>query len=183
MDLYNYTYPTELYHYGILGMRWGVRRYQNKDGTLTAAGKKKYAKLQAQSDEIEAKKRALFGDNKSAAPKPQMLSEGYAKAHSGKSAKLMDDAELKEVNARLMQEKMYYETLNNVSKLTYKPTAMEKIVNVGKKALGDALTEWGTQTVKNVTKHALEKTLGKVVEKAMGIDGDKAKDKAKDSKT
>ena len=187
MDLYNYTYPTELYHYGILGMRWGVRRYQNKDGTLTAAGKKKYAKLQAQSDEIEAKKRALVGDNNSAAPKPQMLSEDYARAHSGKSANLMDDAELKEVNARLMQEKMYYETLNNVSKLTYKPTAMEKLVNVGKKALGDALTEWGTQAVKNITKHALEKTLGKVVEKAMGIDEDKAKekekDKAKDSKT
>jgi len=28
-------------HYGILGMRWGVRRYQNADGTLTAAGKQK----------------------------------------------------------------------------------------------------------------------------------------------
>ena len=32
----------ELYHWGIKGMRWGVRRYQNKDGTLTPAGKKKY---------------------------------------------------------------------------------------------------------------------------------------------
>jgi hypothetical protein len=31
----------ELYHHGIKGMRWGVRRYQNKDGTLTAAGKKR----------------------------------------------------------------------------------------------------------------------------------------------
>jgi hypothetical protein len=33
----------ELYHWGIKGMRWGVRRYQNKDGSLTPAGKKRYA--------------------------------------------------------------------------------------------------------------------------------------------
>lgn len=31
----------ELYHWGVKGMKWGVRRYQNKDGTLTAAGKKR----------------------------------------------------------------------------------------------------------------------------------------------
>lgn len=29
-------------HHGILGMKWGIRRYQNKDGSLTAAGKKRY---------------------------------------------------------------------------------------------------------------------------------------------
>lgn len=33
----------EFYHHGIKGMRWGVRRYQNKDGTLTDAGKKRYS--------------------------------------------------------------------------------------------------------------------------------------------
>ena len=30
-----------LYHYGIKGQKWGVRRYQNKDGSLTLAGKKR----------------------------------------------------------------------------------------------------------------------------------------------
>ena len=32
----------ELYHYGVKGMKWGVRRYQNPDGSLTIAGKKRY---------------------------------------------------------------------------------------------------------------------------------------------
>lgn len=32
----------EIYHWGIKGQKWGVRRYQNPDGTLTAAGKKRY---------------------------------------------------------------------------------------------------------------------------------------------
>lgn len=32
----------QLYHWGLKGMKWGVRRYQNKDGTLTDAGKKRY---------------------------------------------------------------------------------------------------------------------------------------------
>lgn len=34
----------QLYHAGVKGMKWGVRRYQNKDGTLTDAGKKRYAR-------------------------------------------------------------------------------------------------------------------------------------------
>lgn len=37
---------TELYHYGVKGMKWGVRRYQNKDGSYTAAGKK-HRKMQS----------------------------------------------------------------------------------------------------------------------------------------
>ena len=42
--MYGLVSENELYHHGILGMKWGVRRYQNSDGTLTPAGKKRYDK-------------------------------------------------------------------------------------------------------------------------------------------
>ena len=34
----------ELYHYGVKGMQWGVRRYRNEDGSLTSAGKRRVEK-------------------------------------------------------------------------------------------------------------------------------------------
>lgn len=43
----------ELYHFGIKGMKWGVRRYQNEDGSLTSLGKKREQML---SDRKIAKK-------------------------------------------------------------------------------------------------------------------------------
>lgn len=70
----------ELYHHGIKGMKWGVRRYQNKTGGLTSAGKKRYRKS---------------------------AHEDYTKAHSKKNVKYMSDKELKERNTRLQMEQQY----------------------------------------------------------------------------
>lgn len=45
-----------LIHHGIKGQKWGIRRYQNKDGSLTAAGRKRVAKLESQYMKLTGKK-------------------------------------------------------------------------------------------------------------------------------
>lgn len=52
----------ELYHWGVKGMKWGVRRYQNADGSLTPAGKKRYDN---DTHELSDKKRAQYKANPS----------------------------------------------------------------------------------------------------------------------
>lgn len=47
----------ELYHHGIKGQKWGVRRFQNKDGSLTLAGKKRALRMQNQYTELANDKR------------------------------------------------------------------------------------------------------------------------------
>ena len=47
---YRVVRSDELYHHGIKGQRWGVRRYQNPDGTLTEKGKKRKEKLYAKAE-------------------------------------------------------------------------------------------------------------------------------------
>ena len=69
----------ELYHHGIKGQKWGVRRFQNRDGTRTPLGKRH--EVQIHND--------------------------YARAHTKKSIKEMSDDELRMRNNRLNMELQY----------------------------------------------------------------------------
>lgn len=77
----------ELAHHGIPGMKWGVRRFQNKDGSLTAAGKKRYG-----SDGDEADSSGSGGKAQGKKSRPKKISE-------------MSDAELRQRLNRLQMEK------------------------------------------------------------------------------
>lgn len=56
----------ELYHHGILGQRWGIRRFQNKDGSLTEAGKKRNLQLHETTEKYLYQKRDSPGLKKAA---------------------------------------------------------------------------------------------------------------------
>lgn len=168
---HSYESTDELYHWGIKGMKWGVRRYQNKDGSLTAAGQKHRRSLgQYIHDKKVAKKRreaaakARETKAKNAAEKAKrerLLAKGKI------PVKKMTDEELKRAMDRLNNEKMYLERKREVS-------AFERFKH---KTVNDMLIPSLTETGKTLAKSYLEDQ-GK---KMLGLNQKSSYDKLKEA--
>lgn len=66
--MWAYNHTNELMHYGILGMKWGRRRYQNRDGSLTSAGKSRSKATDDRDDAAtDTSKQATLAKTKKAA--------------------------------------------------------------------------------------------------------------------
>ena len=153
----------ELMHWGIKGMKWGVRRYQNKDGSLTPAGKKRYdkemAKLKEEEKIAKNKLRTQAKLNKLDEKRKEVeaLKSGKpiaksTKQHSKPSVKDMSDEELRQTVNRLLMEQQY-------AKLNpQQVSAGQKFV---KKVMNDVVVPAATEVGKNVLKDAMTKAVKK----------------------
>lgn len=82
---------------GVKGMKWGVRRFQNEDGSLTSAGKKRYGSA----------KTTLEGSSKMLSDASRIGSGQKSKVKNTKDYSKMTDSELKEKVRRLNLEQDY----------------------------------------------------------------------------
>lgn len=176
-----------LEHHGILGMKWGIRRYQNKDGSLTSAGRKRY------------------GDDTPDGNKSSGSTEDATPRTPAKSASEMSDQELSQALNRLRMEQQYNELTGAKSSNQYQnqqnfqnpPSNTGALSNAelqayitrldmekryaqltapppkelswGKKFIKEALPAVAMEVAKEWTKKSLKKLVG--------IDGDKNNDK------
>ena len=142
----------ELYHHGILGQKWGIRRYQNPDGTLTTEGKKRYRiNSSGKIVKLTRKERKLLAQKQAAAAaKKKPLRE--------KAVSDMTDRELQKYITRMANERTALQLKADISRLNPKQVSMgEKLV---KKALNDtiipAMTNVGRQYLEQLGKEALK---------------------------
>lgn len=130
----------QLYHYGILGQKWGVRRFQNKDGTRTPAGKRREKAFAKSEDHVKSR------DFKSKAP-------------GG-----LSNEELKKLNERLQLEETYKRL--TAEKLEKSESFVKKAILKGG---GEALSEFSKGVFLGSAKILVQQLSPQFAEDAFGM--------------
>lgn len=142
--MWEYNYPNELCHYGILGMKWGIRRFQNKDGTRTLLGKRR-----RKNEEGGDSKKEAVEEKRSRLLKSTNASELY------KNRDLLSTNEIKERLDRISTE----QRLGELSAKS-KKSGMDKV---------DAILKWG-QKLNDVYNFAQTPAMKALKKKLFGVD-------------
>jgi hypothetical protein len=151
--MWQYQNTDELYHHGVPGQRWGFRRYQNPDGTLTPAGRRranklaeKYAKVTGKK--LIVKKKSVQGNEKQ---KPKTISE-------------MSDYEIQQKINRINLENTYSKLLASQTPKPKVSRAKKFIDKVKKDVIAPAMITAGKKVLTGVLineSNKLLRSLGK----------------------
>lgn len=142
----------ELYHFGILGMKWGVRRFQKKDGALTPEGRERYSDNASEYRKEYAEDKGIAIN--STRTTKQMLSDKKTR-RKDRIAELSDE-EVTAMNKRAMTEvqlrenmKKLYPERRSVAKKAF--TAVKTMAVAGAvSAIKPAITNLAAKSVKKL---------------------------------
>lgn len=150
------TCNTELYHHGVKGQKWGLRRYQNKDGSLTPAGRRRVAKMKDEYTQLTGKRLIRKPSPKAVEPASQ---------NKKKSVRDLTDAELNDKINRLQKEKQLIGLQNELA-----PKGQKFVSAIGKQVIAPAAAEAGKELLKNSLLKIGKEKLGLNPKEAEGID-------------
>lgn len=185
----------DLYHWGIKGMKWGVRRYQNPDGSLTEKGRKRYSNPDGSLNEKGKKKfgnsvkttdsagsKTSSGESASATKREQASDMTNSElqnrvnrlrnedAYRDLSKKLGYDSPRTELDVKIAEmekQKRYLELQRDIKNLTPKKVSkgQQIIDTLMKKVIEPAATEAGKKLVSQYLTEAGAQVLGKTAKK------------------
>lgn len=160
MPMYEYfddLYGESLEHHGILGMKWGIRRFQNKDGSLTEAGKKRAEKNAAKAAAKEEKNKAKTEKKEAkAAAKEEKRVAKEEEAQKQLRAEI-DDA-IANINVEKLAKLKGYMTNEDLKNVSQRALALGQV--------GDNLAKFR----KELPKSAYEKAIGTLAAVKGGLD-------------